>query len=482
MFPAWRLKLREAKLAFRQGRLDEAGELLDGELREYLPGKKLSEKVARRIAERARGRIAAGETSAGWHDLEVAERLGEGAHAIAATRDAVLAERILQVQELLLAGEPELAMVQVAKMERRGRLTSAGLKWKRIAMQLHEAQRLAARGHFIEAVDLTQAALNLLPAEGGANVRDHLNERAKQLAQEAECFRKLNQSLHQALRDQDWSQVLVAAEEMLSVAPACSIARDARRQAWDAVGMKTTQEHPGKPAPVPVRINGNGRVWRSTRHRAAGAKVDIVTEPLQQKIQQKGPAKRWLLWIDGIGGFLVIHGDEVTIGQPAGSGTIELPIQADISRWHAVIRRDGGAYVLDSVHQTHVDGRRIDGPLVLADNNLVVLADNVRLRFKKPHVLSATARLEMESNHKTQPRADGVILMADTLVLGPKSHSHIRCREWANDVILFRRGEGLSVRTTGTLHIDGQEVNGHGPVAVGSQVEGEDFSLSLEAV
>jgi hypothetical protein len=186
--------------------------------------------------------------------------------------------------------------------------------------------------------------------------------------------------------------------------------------------------------------------------------------------------------VDGIGGFLVIHGEEIVIGQPAGQTNLDLPIQADISRRHAVIRRDGGAYVLDAVQETHLDGRRIDGPVVLADNNLIVLGENVKLRFKKPHALSATARLELESNHKTQPRADGVILMADTLVLGPKSHSHIRCREWANDVILFRRGEGLLCRTTGTLEIDGEAFQQHGPIAVGSQVEGEDFSLSLEAV
>jgi hypothetical protein len=193
-----------------------------------------------------------------------------------------------------------------------------------------------------------------------------------------------------------------------------------------------------------------------------------------------------LLWVDGIGGFLVIHGEEIVIGQPAAPrgypSDPDLPIQADLSRRHAVIRRDGGAYVLDPLQETRIDGRRVDGPVVLANNNLIQLGENVKLRFKKPHVLSATAVLDVESNHKTQPRADGVVLMADTLVLGPKSHSHIRCREWANDVILFRRGEGLSVRTMGTLNIDGEELNQHGPVAVGSQVEGEDFSLSLEAV
>jgi hypothetical protein len=476
MFPAWRLRLREAKLAFQEGRLDEAGDLLAGELREYLPGKRLSEKVAGQMAERARDRILAGETSAGWRDLETAERLADGTRNVKAIRESLLAQGLSDVQACLGAGDAQLAMTRLAKMEHHGRLTSLGRRWKEVARLMQEAKQNAARGHFNEALDLVQTAETLLPAEHTAEVASQLRSRTQQLAEQSEQFRQLNQALHQALANQDFSQVLAKADQMLSLAPASSIAQDARRKAWDAVGMKTTQAHRREPARhVFARSHDhrNGSA-RSTHASAGSIKVDTVTE--------RAPAERWLLWVDGIGGFLIIHGEEIAIGQPAGQAHVDLPIQADISRRHAVVRRDGGAYVLDGVQETHVDGRLIDGPLVLADNNLIVLGDNVKLRFRKPHALSATARLEIESNHKTQPRADGVILMADTLVLGPKSHSHIRCREWANDVILFRRGEGLCMRTTGKLHIDGEAFLQHGPIAVGSQVEGEDFSLSLEAV
>lgn len=474
MFPAWRLKIREAKLAFQQGRLDEAGELLDGGLREYLPGRKLSEKIAARIAERAKSRIAAGETSAGWHDLDIAERLADGSQAVTAVRDALVAEKIQHVQDCLAAGEPELAMAHIAKMERRSRLTAAGQQWKEIASLLQQARRTAARGHFKEALEAVQAAECLLPADSVTKVKDHLETQKDLLTRQAEQFRQLSGALHLAVSSQDWSKVLTAAEEMLAVAPASTVACDARRQAWDAVGLKTTQLHRGQPPRGPRPIEVNHRNSRSTHVRAANAKVDTVTE--------RTPAQRWLMWVDGIGGYFVVHGEEIVIGQPAGQSDVDLPIQADISRRHAVIRRDGGAYVLSPVQETQINGRRIDGPTVLADNDLIVLGEAVKLRFRKPHALSATARLDLECNHKTQPRADGVILMADTLVLGPKSHSHIRCREWAHDVILFRRGEGVQCRTTGTLHIDGKAFDQHGPVAIGSQVEGEDFSLSLEAV
>ena len=85
-------------------------------------------------------------------------------------------------------------------------------------------------------------------------------------------------------------------------------------------------------------------------------------------------------------------------------------------------------------------------PTVLADNQLIQLGDNVRIRFNKPHALSATARLTLESHHKTQPSADAVLLMADSCVLGPNRHCHVRCRNWQRDVVVYRQNDQLFCR------------------------------------
>ena len=77
MFPAWRLQLRTARRAVADGRWDEAAELLASEqLREFLPAKQLSQDLAGRLVERARTRLASGQSQAGWRDLNQAARLG----------------------------------------------------------------------------------------------------------------------------------------------------------------------------------------------------------------------------------------------------------------------------------------------------------------------------------------------------------------------------------------------------------------------
>jgi hypothetical protein len=151
-----------------------------------------------------------------------------------------------------------------------------------------------------------------------------------------------------------------------------------------------------------------------------------------------------------------------------------------LSRRHAVIRREAGAYVLDPLQSVRINGREITGPTVLVDGQKIQLGDSVRLRFTKPHALSATARLDFESHHKTQPTADAVLLMADSCVMGPNTHCHIRSSNAQHDVVLYRSGEGLQCRSAAELVVDGEARSGPIDVLSGERVEGESFSFTWE--
>ena len=193
-----------------------------------------------------------------------------------------------------------------------------------------------------------------------------------------------------------------------------------------------------------------------------------------------------MLWVDAVGGFLVCLDDRSRSGSRRPGEPIALPILADLSRRHAVIRRDGGAYVLEPLHETKVDGREITGPVVLTDGQTIEFGDNVRMRFNKPHALSSTAKLTLESHHKTQPSADAVLLMADSCVLGPNRHCHVQCRNWQRDVIVYRQGANEQDvrqlfcrcrRTTVGRRRAGQWLDANCP---GARIEGEDFSFRWE--
>jgi len=190
-----------------------------------------------------------------------------------------------------------------------------------------------------------------------------------------------------------------------------------------------------------------------------------------------------MLWVDGVGGYLLTLADEVTIGQPASDGdpAPSIGLLADLSRRHAKLARREGRYVLTPHGETTIDGRRIDGPTVVEDGASIGLG-SARLRLRRPHALSATAVLTVESGHRTAPAADAVLLMAESCVVGPRPHSHVRCAGATDEVILFRGAGGLRCRASGPLVVDGVAHTGTVAVEPGLRMEGQDFALCVESV
>ena len=106
----------------------------------------------------------------------------------------------------------------------------------------------------------------------------------------------------------------------------------------------------------------------------------------------------------------------------------------------------------------------------------------MKLQLRRTHPLSLTARLDFLSRHRTQPAADAVLLLADSCVLGPKPQSHVVCRDWTREVILFRQEEKLYCHAAGHFEIDGVACRNRGLLQANSRVSGEGFSFSLEPV
>jgi hypothetical protein len=488
MFPTWRLRLREARLAWRNGRYDEAGALLVAEsLRDFLPAKKLARDVAEQILKRAGERFAHGDSAAGWRDLATADRLGGEPQTIAQLRQDYVDDGINQVQRYLAAGDISLACAQLEKLRQRGLMEQRVRDCHKIAQHMQEAENSAARGHFAEAVAAVEraAALAAAASAGKGTMDDiirRLAEDAQRFAKSGEECQRLSAEMHAALAAENWSAVLSAADSLLSIAPQHAAAGQARRRAWRSVGMDVTLPHGGRRGGGFVSLQVNHLPARGARHSTRGSRSNE-----EDTVAGNENPRRALLWVDAVGGFLVCLDDCLVLGQPpagdaSGGARIAVPILADLSRRHAVIRREAGAYILEPLQRTSVDGREIKSPFVLSDNQLIQLGDNVRVRFTKPHALSATARLTIESHHKTQPSADAVLLMADSCVLGPNRHCHVRCREWQSDVVVFRQNDRLFCRASQPLTIDGVAASGENEIQSGVRVEGEEFSFTWETV
>jgi hypothetical protein len=190
---------------------------------------------------------------------------------------------------------------------------------------------------------------------------------------------------------------------------------------------------------------------------------------------------RYLLWIDGIGGFLVCMGSRVTIGQATHESHVDIPLYADISRQHASLTRDSEGYMLEATRAVLVNGRTMERAL-LKTNDVLTLGNGCQIQFSLPVPVSATARLDVRSGHRLALAVDGILLMADTLVLGPGAQAHVAIPDLDQAVILYRQKEGLAVRYGGNLSVDGQHCRERALLQPSSSVTGDDFAFAIEPV
>jgi len=196
---------------------------------------------------------------------------------------------------------------------------------------------------------------------------------------------------------------------------------------------------------------------------------------------EPGPSGRFLLWVDTVGGYLVCLDDRVTLGRAGPDSQADVAILGDLARDHAALRRDGEGYVVHAHHPTFVNGQPVR-TAPLRDGDVIRLGDTVELEFRQPSPVSSTARLAIVSRHRLPLSVDGVLLMAETCIIGPSSQAHVAAPGLGDPVVLYRQGPALWCRASGGFDVDGRPHGARGSVTLQSSVMGEGFSFSLEAL
>lgn len=199
------------------------------------------------------------------------------------------------------------------------------------------------------------------------------------------------------------------------------------------------------------------------------------------KLTQPVPACK--LWIDGVGCHLLSLDGRVILGNvfPAGD-SLKVGIQADLQTRHAIIESTDSSYWIHPRGPVQLDGSTIDGPRTLCHGTQIILGEDVGLRFLEASPLSSTATLVLESGHRFEGGLDGVVLFQGVCLLGHGSRKHIHCRDWQQDVVLFRQNGQLYCKANGALELNGAPTGSPVKVENSSHLQGEDWSIRFEEV
>jgi hypothetical protein len=436
---------RQVQEALKGGRMEEAQRLLDQPaLRGHRRHGELIRALARAYVERGERALRQDDPEAAWQDLRRAEQLQVSERGTERLRQALSRLGVAQVRALLQAGDPKRASRVIGQL-RDQLVRHAELQLlEETTRQWLTAQDQAEQGDFAPAmlaIDRMQR-LMLGPNAPLEQWRQTLLQRQRELTG------RLGQ-LHEAADAGRWREVLELSEEVLALAPQHPEAKWAKARAWRAVEPVTVAHRP--PDPEPPR--------------------DVRPEELPE---------RFMLWVDGVGGYLVCLSSVVTVGQSTTDAPVDVPLAADVSRHHATVTRDAeGGYVLEAGRPVQVNGQAATR-WVLRPGDRLTLGASCQLQFQKPVPISSSARLDLVSGHRSLPGADGVILMADTLVLGPGEQSHVRLADLKQSLVLVRSKDGLGVRFPGPFQVNGRRTTDRASLGPAAQVQGEDFSLAIE--
>jgi hypothetical protein len=438
------LTLRQAQEALKNGRLEEAQRLLEQpSAHGHRRAGELLVQLARGYAERGERHLRRDDAEGAWRDLLLAEQLGTKELTCDRVRQALTSLGIAEVRALLQAGETARAEEAVARLRQRGARSPELQVLEETLKGWVQARVLADQGEFGPALAEVERVRRLFGANG------RLEEFHAELKRRQQPLGELLGRLHEAADAGRWREVVETTEQVLALAPQHGGARALRTRAWKAIEPVTVV----LPSPS-CEVEANG----------------APTEPL---------APRFLLWIDGVGGYLVCLGNRLTFGQAALDARADVPLVADVSRLHATLTRDAEGYLLEAVRPIQVNGQTTTRAL-LSSGDRVTLGASCQFQFRLPVPGNTTARVDLVSGHRLPVSVDAVLLMAETLVLAGVTQAHVTVPDLKQPIVLFRNKDGLGVRHTGELRIDGQKHTGRSLLGPRSTVWGEDIAFAVE--
>jgi hypothetical protein len=471
MLNMW-LILRQADTALDQGRLDDAKTLLsEPEVARHRRGGELRQRLGVQFVRRAQERLAARDHAGAWKDIEAAAWAGVDPVRLEGYRREICEEAAAELERLLEQNQPQVVLERAGQWRQAGLQCPNFIEVEQACQAWMAAQSLMAQGD----LPLALARLGAVPCSRFAA----LNQFRDQLAQVQDRFAALKLGLQEALENQQWREVIRLADELLMIAPQDRDVRRIRTLAWREL----------EPPTLPVGVVQAKRDLPPPKGEGGGAaagkpasQADKAASRVSEPASSPGLPRRVILWIDGVGGFLICLAARVAIGQAAAAdGQVDIPIFADISRLHGYISRDNEGYWFEALKPTTLRGQAVTRT-VLRDGDVLTLGAHCQLQFHQPIAISTTARLSLPAGHRLPMGLDGVLLMAETLLLSDGIDAHIHVPGLPRPVALLRKRDELYVQSAMDFTVDGVPHRGRCSLMLDSTVSGDDWRFTLEPI
>ena len=431
----------------------------------------LGQRVARRLTsalvERAEHCTAAGNLHQAWIDLTLASSVSVlvDSDALSRKKNELVELTVESAESFLSQGQATHTLRVINELNNRRILDWRADRLTETAILLKEAEESAAIGRFANEIQQLEQARELHPQLSFIEARLAVS-RHRQMQ-----VRELTSALQHKIVKEDWDEVQLCCQKLLTIAPKYEIALDAQKHCL-------------------AQMRGEPKLLSQLSHTSGKRKGDsffqigpgrYVANYVDDDSENAASlANSFLLWVDGAGGFLVCSASKNVIGQAVPDADISIPIVGDLRKRHAKLLTVDDQHFLNYLDTEGGTGRPKQDLVQLRNGQQLGFDGGVKLKYTKPHPLSSTARIDFVSRHRTQPWSDAILLAGQSIILGPDPNNHVYCPTWNHDLILFRRHNNWYCRSKNKIDIDGEQFDFEGPITMNSTVSGEDFSLTLE--
>ncbi len=519
------VRLKTAEDAFDDGRIDEAFDIVTvPDLAGHRRTQVLLNKLAEALLTRGQNHLLNQRFTEALADFDRAGRCGHANEkvvewrnrAVAASREAVAGRQsreaaLAEAQARLAAGSLSGAQsaLEAVKGVDAGRIQMQNAivrQSDRAAEALEDAEEALKRDDLPTAVARLKAAIQLhCKMDGVADLEARLVSRVVREAMEAFRQGRLQRAEQQMTLLSDIGR---DRPERVEAQNALQLARDAGKAVGDSryaaagvmLGRLAQADHMADwVVATRDQLNQLDDLRRSVLEgplacfisRDAHRAVDPVHEhsmtlapaqrpaapPVLRAISHPSPDqghRRLMLRIDGVGSFLLLNSQRVSIGRAGAGATADLQLVSDLADRQAEIIRSGEDYFVAASGGVELAGRPVEHAL-LQSGDKVRLGHRVRLRFLRPSRKSAAAVLELGEGVRMASDCRRAILMGGPIIISPRRDSHIVTPPGSGDYVLMLRDGAVMLKSTGSS-------GGATALALGAPLNVGDLRIGVQPV
>jgi len=175
----------------------------------------------------------------------------------------------------------------------------------------------------------------------------------------------------------------------------------------------------------------------------------------------------WVLWIDSVGGFQLLEGDQFSVGGLGGDDPADIAIRSAWRSRMAVLSRSGEDFWLKQLISGEAESETslamtTSGEVLAIDKPTSGAAANEpRLRLEKPSPLSRTVVVTLDPPHRFVTPVDAFLLTDKMILIGQDRSNHIRVSRLSEGLIMIKRGDDWTIRkkdSAAQAMFDGQRI------------------------